>query len=107
MTEQENQQVQAYIASLQASHVVTMQALRTECQMYVETMQVKHRAEVGQFKNEQRARMLAVGERQKMGQAVHEIWKLAHTQSTTTPQQFATYVRQIINHYCPDFDIPY
>lgn len=57
--------------------------------------------------NETRFRKFAQADSLKMGLAVHEIWKLTHTQSTMPPPQFAMCVRQIINYYCPDFDVPF
>ena len=82
MTAEETALVQAYIQKLEAQHAYKLQY-------------------------EQNARKFAQADALKMGTAVHEIWKLANTHSTIPPQQFATYVRQIINHYCPDFDIPF
>lgn len=82
MTAEETAQVNAYIQKLQAQHAFALQA-------------------------ETRARTIAQADSLKMGQAVHEIWKLANTQSTLTPTVMAQYTRQIIDHYCPDFDIPF
>lgn len=82
MTAEETAQVNAYIQKLNVQHAYELQ-------------------------NEQRFRKLAQADALKMGIAVHEIWKLAHTQSTLPPAHFATCVRQIINYYCPDFDIPF
>jgi hypothetical protein len=82
MTAEETQQVQSYIANLNAEHA---RKLHFESQ----------------------ARKVAQADSLKMGQAMLEIWKLANAQSTITPQQFAIYVRQIINYYAPDFDIPF
>lgn len=82
MTNEETEQVNAYIQKLQAQHTFELQA-------------------------ETRARQFAQADSLKMGQAVHEIWKLANTQSTLTPTVMAQYTRQIINYYAPDFDIPF
>jgi hypothetical protein len=42
-----------------------------------------------------------------MGTAVHEIWKLANSASPPPAEQLAKNVKQIINYYCPDFDVPF
>lgn len=115
MTDAENLQVAQYIAGLKLNHDAEMQKLRADCQLYFDAMTAQHNKDKADVKqvfdakllSETKARNIAQQAEAKMGQAVHEIWKLANTQSTTTPQQLAVYVRQIINHYCPDFDIPY
>ena len=82
MTAEETQQVNTYIQNLNTQHSLALQA-------------------------ETKARKIAQADSLKMGQAVLEIWKLANTQSTLTPTVMAQYTRQIINYYCPDFDVPF
>ncbi len=82
MTNEETAQVNAYIQGLQATHNKAM----------------FHQAQ---------SRTFAQEERNKMEKAIHEIMKLCHTQPELPPVQVATYVRQIVNHYCPDWDIPF
>jgi hypothetical protein len=93
MTAEETHQVQTYIAQLQSQHAAEITALKIE-----------HSKQLG---NSTKHRHIAVKDRDQMGLAVHEIWKLANSQSTITPAVMAQYTRQIINYYCPDFDIPF
>lgn len=93
MTQEEIQQVQAYIAKLQADFARDMQ-----------TLQARHAMEL---QTERRARVLAQKENIQMGQAVHEIRKLCHTHATVSVEQIAIYAKQIIDRYCPDCDIPF
>lgn len=96
MTPQEIQQVETYIAQIKAQHDALVHQLTGE------KVQLNKKLDA-----EIKERTIARTDSLKMGRAVHEIWKLAHTQSTTPPPQFAVYVRQIIDYYCPDFDIPF
>lgn len=82
MTSEETAQVQAYILGLQTTHNKAM----------------FHQA---------KSRMFAQEERNKMEKAICEIMKLCNTQSELPPAQVATNVRQIVNYYCPDYDIPF
>ena len=82
MTEVETKQVNAYIQQLQAQHAHALQ-------------------------NSEKWRKIAQADSLKMGTAVHEIWKLANSASPPPAEQLAKNVKQIINYYCPDFDIPF
>jgi hypothetical protein len=82
MTEQETQQVNTYIQGLQTQFAYKYQI-------------------------EQKARKMAQDERVNMDKAILEIWKLCHEQSTLEPVQLAAIVRQIIEYYVPDYDIPF
>lgn len=82
MTEQETQQVQTYIQGLNIQNAYKLQM-------------------------EQKARKLAQDERVNMDKAILEIWKLCDEQSTLEPKQFKGIVRQIIEYYVPDYDIPF
>lgn len=93
MTEQETAQVTAYIASLQQQHAA---ALRTMQAQHAHALQVA-----------EKYRKIAQADSLKMGTAVHEIWKLSNQPAPPPAAQLAVYVRQIINHYCPDFDVPF
>ena len=104
MTNEETAQVNAYITNLTAQHNAAMNRLQTECTLAIHKVLADQRKA---FEGEQVSRKLAQADSLKMGQAVHEIWKLANTQSTLTPTAMAQYVRQIIDYYCPDFDIPF
>jgi uncharacterized protein YggE len=90
MNAEENAQVALYISQLQSSH---QQAL------YLAT----HAGDA-----ERRARLQAQASNLKMGEAIGEIYKLSRQEpATLNPQQFAACVLQIINYYCPDWDIPF
>lgn len=82
MTEQETQQVNSYIQGLNIQNAYKLQM-------------------------EQKARKLAQDERQNMDKAILEIWKLCDEQSALEPKQFKGIVRQIIEYYVPDYDIPF
>ena len=96
MTAEETQQVNAYIATLQAQHLATMQAMQAGMAQQALVLQ-----------GELKYRKLAQADSLKMGTAVHEIMKLSRTQPPIPPDVFATCVKQIVNHYCPDYDIPF
>lgn len=89
MTQDEICQVNEYVAKITAAHALELTALR----------------KADQF--QKRAIAIAQQDSLKMGQAVHELWKLAKQQPPVTPEQLAQYIPQIINYYCPDFDIPF
>ena len=93
MTAEETAQVQAYISNLQAQQTATLR-----------TMEIQHGVKL---QNEQRARKIAQKDSADMVKAMHEIWKLAGPTCQLTPEQFAVCIRQIMNYYCPDFDIPF
>lgn len=137
MTEQENLQVAQYIAGLKAQHETAMQVFRAQCQTYFDATTAQHKDEMQNLHNkfneasmtahvkheddkrtvmstftaklasEEHARKVAQQAELKVCRAITEIWNLAGTQSTMPPQQFAVCVRQIIDHYCPDCDVPY
>ena len=89
MTQNEIDEVNTYINQLKASHKLELEASR-KCHIV-----------------EKRAREIAQQDSLKMGQAAHELWKLAKQQPPVTPEQLAQYIPQIINYYCPDFDVPF
>lgn len=93
MTEQETAQVTAYIASLQQQHAAAIHALQAQHTKALQT--------------EQKYRKIAQADAIKMGVAVHEIWKLSNQPAPPPADRLAVCVRQIINYYCPDFDIPF
>ena len=82
MTNEETAQVNAYNQKLQAQHAHALQV-------------------------EQKYRKMAQADAIKMGTAVHEIWKLASLPNPPQAAQLAMNVKQIINYYCPDFDVPF
>lgn len=82
MTNEETTQVTSYIQGLTTAHNKAM----------------FHQAQTRTYAQE---------ERSKMEKAICEIMNLTKTQPDLPPVQFATYVRQIVNHYCPDWDIPF
>ncbi len=100
MTPQEIEQVNAYIAQLNASNTAQLFALQS-----------KHNAEVQQFKlalqSDRHACKVAQQAELKMGEAMHQIWNLSIDRPTLAPAEFAVCVRQIINYYCPNFDVPF
>ena len=101
MTPQEIEQVNAYIAQMQmqlgAQHAQQMQLQKAQImQGYEASLAV-----------DQKARRIAQQAELKMGEAVHQIWNLSIDRPTLTPAEFAVCVRQIINYYCPDYDIPF
>lgn len=104
MTNEETAQVTAYISSLTAQHEAALENLQKDCTSAIHKTLADQRQA---FFNEQRSRSFAQEERNKMEKAIHEIMKLCHSQSELPPVQVATYVRQIVNHYCPDWDIPF
>ena len=89
MTQIEIDQVNEFIAQLKSTHEAEL-AVSRRCHIA-----------------EKRAREIAQQDSLKMGQAVHELWKLAKQQPPVTPEQLAHYIPQIINYYCPDFDVPF
>lgn len=114
MTNEETQLVQAYIAQLQAQHAAAQQQAMTYAATVVQAAKQdreQHIAEAASLRaalqSEEHFRRLAQADCQKMSTAVLEIWKLANAQSTLTPAVMAQYTRQIVNYYCPDFDIPF
>lgn len=83
MTAEEIQQVQTYIAQLQEVHnkeVITMRRNTTV---------------------EQHSRKLAQAQLSKRDEAMREIAKLG------IPEPFQTQVGQILNYYCPDYEVPF
>jgi hypothetical protein len=80
MTAEETAQVNAYIQQVEAKHTVKLQLSN-------------------------KARKLAQEDADKMRTAVTEIWKLSKTE--VPPAEFGKCVRQIINYYAPDWDIPF
>lgn len=89
MTAEEIQQVQLYIADLNAKHEKQVAELRR------------------QLDYEQKFRKIAQADALKMGTAVHTMWDLSRQQPPVPTEIFSQNIRQIINHYCPDFDIPF
>lgn len=82
MTQQEIDQVNAYIAKLKGEHALAEQRSYT-------------------------ARDMAYRERDAANKAIHQIWNLAHRNPPLPPSQLADWIKQIIDYYCPDFDIPF
>lgn len=89
MSPEETLQVQTYIAQLTANHEKQVLALKKELEF------------------EKRQRKIAQADSLKMGTAVHTIWDLSRQQPPIPTEQFSVNVRQIINHYAPDFDVPF
>ena len=89
MTPDEINQVEGYISRLKSDYELQLVAARKTITIEV------------------RARQIAQQDSLKMGQAVHELWKLAKQQPPVTAEQLAVCIPQIINYYCPDFDIPF
>jgi hypothetical protein len=80
MTQEEIAQVQHYIQGLEAKHAHALQ---------VQT----------------KGRILAQQDLERMRYALHEVWKLS--KNPPPADMFGTNVRQIINFYAPDWDIPF
>ena len=96
MTPQEIEQVNAYIAKLNAAHAAELQ----QRMAYIGTVNAN-------LRTEQHARKVAQQAELKMGEAIRQIWNLSIDRPNLTPAEFAVCVRQIINYYCPDYDIPF
>lgn len=89
MSPEETLQVQTYIAQLNAQHEKQVIALKKELDY------------------EKRARKIAQADSLKMGTAVHAMWDHSRSQPPVPTDQFSQDIRRIINHFCPDFDVPF
>lgn len=86
MTREETAQVQNYIAGLQVTHAKELAKENSRTLI---------------------VRQVAYKERDAANTAIMQIWNLCHTQSQLTPPELAVTVRQIIDYYVPDWDIPF
>jgi hypothetical protein len=89
MSPEETLQVQQYIAQLTANHEKQVLALKKELEF------------------EKRQRKIAQADSLKMGTAVLAIWNHSRQQPPVETTVFSTNVRQIIDYYAPDFDVPF
>lgn len=100
MTKEENDQVNVYIAQLRAGHAAQLQAM----QQKILDLGVKYdKAE----KFNKQCLHGAYHERDMANTAVGEIVKLCKGEPTLMPSELAGKVRQIIEYYVPDWDIPF
>jgi hypothetical protein len=83
MTNEETTQVNTYIAQLNSAHHTEMSELRR------------------QLMSEQHSRRLAQEQLSKRDEAMRELVKL------NPPEAFKIQLHQILNHYCPDYFVPF
>jgi hypothetical protein len=89
MSPEETLQVQQYIAQLTANHEKQVLVLKKELEF------------------ERRQRKIAQADSLKMGTALVHIWNYSIENPTLQPSQFMVCVRQMLNYYAKDFDIPF
>ncbi len=73
-----------------------------QVEQYIQGIQAKHAHEL---QSQTKGRILAQQDADKMRQAVHEVWKLS--KNPPTPEVFGLNIRQIIDYYAPDWDVPF
>lgn len=93
MTNEETLQVQTYIAGLEDRYKKEMEGVLAQ--------------HAKAFTNLHRSKNIAQKENMEMGQAVHQIRMLSKTHPDATTAQIMAFAKQIIDHYCPDCDIPF
>lgn len=100
MTNEEIAQVQTYIADLTKKHTLQL----AEIQQKILDLGVKYdKAE----KFNKQCRHEAYHERDMANTAIGQIVELCKGEPTLVPSELAGKVKQIIDYYCPDWDIPF
>lgn len=82
MTAEEIKQVQDYIAKMEVAHVIETNKIHRQVAMA--------RGEVG-----------------KMVQGMNEIYRMSKSTDNSSPQELRAAMREVIEHFCPDYDIPF
>lgn len=100
MTQEEVNQVNTYISQLQASHAAQLMEMQTK--LTAAGIKFDQREDFNK-----RSRHAAYHERDMANTAVGEIHKLCKGVPTLTPSELAEKVKQIMEYYCPDYDIPF
>lgn len=89
MTAEETVQVNTYIQNLNAQH--TKEVFELKKQLAIEL----------------KYRKMAQADSLKMGTALVHIWNYSVENPTMPPVQFMVCVRQMLNYYAQDFEVPF
>lgn len=104
MTAEETQQVQTYITNLNNQHAMAIQALHVK---YAATHGKVMADAQNEIEREKKYRKMAQADSLRMGTALVHIWNYSVENPTMPPAQFMICVRQMLNYYAQDFEVPF